>query len=358
MVDAGIATTVPGVQPAPDIYLILVDKYSRSDLLAERYGFDNRPFESELRRGGFVIPPAARANYVHTFLALAGMLNVEYLDDLSSSFGKSLHWELTYPLIENNRVAAFLHEHGYRVVTFPTEFGGTRQNRYADLQLPAPRDVRSEVQAAWWHVTALPVVHELACHAVSCASENPPYAPASTDLMDWRFRMLASLPDSSGHPLFVFAHLLTPHEPYVYDEHCDHAAPYWPRSDTGTRVPAAYVAQVQCANAKLLEVVDSIRVRSRVPPVILLQADHGHARLGRDIPPIGEANHEAIRDRTSVFAAYLLPGIPADSVPADVSPINMMRLVLRHYLGADLPPLPERTYWSSTGMPYVFTPVR
>ncbi len=47
------------------------------------------------------------------------------------------------------------------------------------------------------------------------------------------------------------------------------------------------------------------------------------------------------------FSAYRLPGV-ADSLVGDsISPVNVMRLVLRHYLAADLPPLEDRSYWSS-----------
>ena len=64
----------------PDIYFIILDKYTASRMLAAHYGFDNSPFENSLRRRGFVVPGAGQANYVHTSLALAAMLNLEYLD--------------------------------------------------------------------------------------------------------------------------------------------------------------------------------------------------------------------------------------------------------------------------------------
>jgi hypothetical protein len=38
--------------PRPDIYLIVLDGYSRADVLEQYYGFDNRPFLDGLRRRG------------------------------------------------------------------------------------------------------------------------------------------------------------------------------------------------------------------------------------------------------------------------------------------------------------------
>jgi hypothetical protein len=41
-----------------------------------------------------------------------------------------------------------------------------------------------------------------------------------------------------------------------------------------------------------------------------------------------------------------------------VTPVSALRLVLRHYFGADLPPLPDASYWSSNDRPYDFARVR
>lgn len=357
-VAANIAAPTTPSREAPDIYLILLDKYTGSAVLRTQYGFDNGAFETALRQRGFVVPAHPRPNYTHTFLTLGSMLNVRYVDDLTRWLGASSEWGPGYPLIENNRVMAFLHGRGYQVVTFPTEFGGTRQNRYADLQLPAPKDVRPEVEAVWSRQTATPVLWSLWSRLTGGEMEVLPYLPSSPALMDWRFQVLGRLPDASAHPLFVFAHLLTPHEPYIYDARCQPRPSFWPLTDEAQGVVArAYVAQIQCVNAKLLVAVDTILALSRTPPIILLQGDHGHGRLGRLLPNWGDASPAAREDRTSVFAAYLLPRLPADSVPADISPVNLMRLVLRQYFGADLPSLPEATYWSAAGHPYIFTRV-
>jgi hypothetical protein len=37
--------------------------------------------------------------------------------------------------------------------------------------------------------------------------------------------------------------------------------------------------------------------------------------------------------------------------------VNAARLVLRHYFGADLPPLEDASYWSTEGRPFDFVRV-
>ncbi|NLW85787.1 MAG: hypothetical protein GXY38_02835, partial [Planctomycetes bacterium] len=50
--------------PLPDIYFIVLDGYGRSDVLKERFGFDNSAFLAELADRGFGVYQNARSNYV------------------------------------------------------------------------------------------------------------------------------------------------------------------------------------------------------------------------------------------------------------------------------------------------------
>jgi hypothetical protein len=47
-----------------------------------------------------------------------------------------------------------------------------------------------------------------------------------------------------------------------------------------------------------------------------------------------------------VFSAYLLPGLSGETITDSVTPVNVTRLLLRHYFGADLPPLEDVSYWA------------
>ncbi|HEY9506289.1 MAG TPA: sulfatase-like hydrolase/transferase [Gemmatimonadales bacterium] len=363
----GVARAVP-VRPAiarpaeprrrlPDIYLILLDKYEATRMLGPQYGLDNRPFEDSLRARGFLVPGHAQANYVHTSLALAAMLNFDYLDDLPKRFGvDNQDWKLIYPMIENNQLAAFLRSRGYRYVFFPSAFAPTRQSRIADAQLPSPSQIRPEFESVWLWTTPMQAARLLVCSVVRCRVYAFSYAPESADLLDWK---LAQLPELAGgeQPVFSFAHLALPHEPYVYYKSCAHRQPYWPLDDAidTLTLKRAYVEQIECLNRKLLVLVDALQRRSSTPPIILLQSDHGHGRLGRLAPSLEAVAPWQVAERRAVFAAYALPGVPPDEVSDSITPVNIIRLVLRHYFKADLPNRPDVTYWSGWTRPYRFT---
>jgi hypothetical protein len=173
------------------------------------------------------------------------------------------------------------------------------------------------------------------------------------DIMDRRFEQLKELA-GGDIPTFAFAHLSLPHEPFMYHADCSHRDPYWPvgagrRGDEEAN--RGYLDQIRCANRKLAELVDSILARSSRPPVILLQADHGHGRIGQ-LPAFEKVSAYQLRERMSVFSAYLLPGVPSGAVRDSVTPVNALRLVLRHYFGADLPPLEDASYWGPEERPF------
>lgn len=341
-----IAERLP-VGPRPDIYLIILDKYTGGEVLQDHFGFDNGAFEEHLRSRGFVVPRSGQANYPQTPLALTSMLNLEYLQNLPRDVS-------LYDLIENNRLAGFLKQQGYRFVFFPTGFRITWQNRKADVQLPPPREVRGEFAAVWENTTMLPELLSGACALLGCAGGRFLVTAQAATLMDWKFEQLKEL--SGGNtPVFALAHLSLPHEPFLYHADCSHRDLYWPvgagvlgdqEADRG------YLDQIQCANRKLATLVDSIVARSRRPPVILLQADHGHGRIGHLPPTPDMVSAYQLRERMSAFAAYLLPGMPDGVVGDSVTPVNVLRLVLREYLGADLPPLEDASYWGLEERPF------
>jgi hypothetical protein len=357
------ADPVPPAGEKPHLFLIFLDKYTGHQSLAANFDYDNTPFEASLQRQGFFVPKAAKANYVQTFLAVASMLNWQYLDEVAEQVGKdNPRASVAFPLIEDNRTWRALRALGYEFVFLPTWFPATRENRYADLQLPDPSSLTHEFEAAWIRGTVLYPLLERICPVVHCPAAVVPYLPESPESIDWKFHQIPSFAESK-RPVFVLAHLIVPHEPYIYNADCSHRRPYWPRSEAGSNeaaVKVAYVAQIRCLNTKIDTMVRQILTRTTRPAIILLQSDHGHGRLGAGgrVPPEAYLNPAQVRERTDVFAAYLLPGAPRGLVYDSISPVNAMRAVMRYYYRLDRPPLPDASFWSPTARPYDFVRVR
>jgi hypothetical protein len=359
--DDGAPTAMPlptlsadrtAVSDRRDIFLIILDKYTGGEVLSSHFDFDNGEFEDFLRDRGFVVPHSAQANYPLTLPALASMLNLDYLHALPHDLPLN-------EAVANNRVAGFLKSQGYRFAFFPTGYRLTHRSRLADVQLLPPEQDRGEFAAVWVATTMLPELARGACALAGCDGARILTRAQLAEIMDWKFDRIQGLA-GGGQPTFVLAHLLLPHEPYLYHADCSHREPYWPAGFGLLHDEAAthgYLDQIRCANRKLKELVDSLLARSARPPVILLQADHGHGRFGK-VPPLEKLSSAQVRERMSVFAAYFLPDLPVDAIADSVTPVNALRLVLRHYLQADLPPLEEAGYWVQNDNRLGYTRIR
>ncbi|HSC71503.1 MAG TPA: hypothetical protein VLH58_09130, partial [Candidatus Methylomirabilis sp.] len=103
----------------------------------------------------------------------------------------------------------------------------------------------------------------------------------------------------------------------------------------------------------LLATVTRLIRDSKVPPVIVLQGDHGTSFLQYStaidpslVPP------SAARERLGAFGAYYFPGIAPEALGDTVSVVNVLGHVLRQYFGADLPPDPNTHYISLESSPF------
>jgi len=348
------SSAVPKTSPppgGPDIYLIVLDKYTGSRSLKSNFEFDNSEFEAFLTSRGFVLPKAAQANYIYTILSLATLLNYRYLDDLSSQrHAQGRNKNRLNHLIEDSAVWRFLKARNYRFIFFPTGFPFTAGNRFADLQLPHPRQIPSEFEIVWRWTTLLDPALAWLCPRANCARTPMPFANDPKHL-EWQFDQLTQLPKLSRptQPLFVFAHLTVPHEPYVFRADCEPRPPMGAsfgivQDDSPEK--QAYTAQISCLNRRLRSVVDHLLKDSPRSPIILLQSDHGHGRMPLHIPDLELVTPDRIAERMDIFAAYYLPGASKEIIYDSITPVNVFRTVFRQYFQSDLAPLPDVSYWS------------
>ncbi|HWL38757.1 MAG TPA: hypothetical protein VNO75_00845 [Gemmatimonadaceae bacterium] len=345
----------------PDVYVIVLDKYSSGAWLSHSYGVDHRPFEDSLRALGFVVPRAARANYAHTQLALASFLNWRYIE--AQGAGEAApSWDRMRHLIGAATTWDAFKKHGYRVVSFSTSFPATRAVANADVELSLAN--RSAPLGETWRLNSPLASMPLQCTTGACTRAGPtPYPIETVSDVEWKLKKLQSLSDSAG-PILAFMHLLVPHEPYLFDADCATGAPWWPLNDQGAnfaRIGEEYAIQVGCLDRMLLRTVRSLLRKPGPRPVIVLQSDHGHGRITAD-PLRGftltatELSPEQLGERFGVFAAYTFPGADT-AVYDDISAVNVMPLVMRSLFGTVAQRLPDRSLWSTYQDAFTFTEI-
>jgi hypothetical protein len=334
-----------------DVYLIILDEYANSNILRERFGFDDRLFVDSLRHLGFTIPRAIHSNYVHTLLSVPSLLNFSHLTSLESELGPR-NTDPTLPnyLVENNRTTAFLKAQGYRFLFFPSQWWiSTEHNRNADWEFRAwdrinlLREVtRSDLRRAFIGTTPLALLYRndaFDADYVRRILEGIEQVPL------WR------------EPTFTFAHILNPHYPYVFDAACRPLKRRPTAGWSGGRRDA-YVGQVQCLNTLVLRTISNVVQRSAVTPIILLVGDHGSNSLRySDAPTAAQVSPAQARERFGAFAAFLLPGNPDPQLTDSLTLVNLIPKVLNTYFGAGIPLAPDKLYMSLEKTPYAFAEV-
>lgn len=328
----------------PDIYYIVPDRYAGEETLRTIYDFDNSAFYDALEERGFYVARDSYANYIKTPHSLVSSLSMEYLDadELNAEANSGEDREPIHRRLRGELpVPHTLQELGYRHLQVAPWWGPTRGNVDADV-VYAYKGV-SEFSSALIQTTLLAALDVN-------AQEIDPW--------DWRvlrahtlyeLDRLERIPEGPG-PKFVFAHLLIPHDPYVFDID----GSFMDRPQVRAQgEPESYLRQLQYTNRRLLDIVDRIQAAytsSEEQPIIIIQADEG------PFPPAyrgnewgfdwTDASDVELQQKFGILSAYYLPGVdPAEAGLDDsITPVNTFRIVFNAYFGANLPLLPDRVY--------------
>ena len=329
----------------PDIYYVILDAFGRPDILKASYNLDLDQFVAALKARGFVVPARSQSNYSHTFLSISSSLNLSYLDPVATD-EESGDRRVLYYLIQNNALMKLARRAGYRVLAIGSNYAATEQLTSAD---------RCHCEQFG--------LHEVEATAISLTPLGA--LPLTRWTYDAHRRKIESslqhLRESSAEagPKLVFAHLLSPHPPFVFTADgspVDNSSRVYGFQDgrmfagSAEQYAAGYRAQAQFLTQQVLAAIDTILARPGPPPVIVVHGDHGPRSMG----DVEDMRGEKARDGVGIFSAYRFPGNPVAPLRDDMTPVNGIRLLANRYLGTSLPALPDVTFISTLQQPFKF----
>jgi hypothetical protein len=341
-------SSVPGLSVGarrPDIFYVILDRYAGQETLRRLYGFDNRPFLRELEERGFSIAERSWSNYLKTDMSLTSSLNMDLLDrealdqDDPDTFGP------IYAAFQSHlKVPGELRRLGYEYIHIASYWEPTGTNVDADRILRY--ESGSEFSAAVLATTAWMLINPVAPDDDPETIEFPELA------RDHTLYEFDRLEDAAGRPgpTFVFAHVLVPHPPYVFN--ADGSMPTTDEvASRGAR--KSYIEQLKWTNSRVLALLDTLLgVPADQQPIVILQADEGPfpTRFSTDESDFEwlKARPDEIQEKYAILNAHYLPGVdPADYGFTDTtSPVNAFRIVFNAYFDGHLPLLPDVSYLS------------
>lgn len=305
----------------PDLYFIVLDAYGRADVLQEQFGYDNTPFLDAMAARGFHVVPRAETNYDWTNESLPAAVNLTYLEHLEKILPDydELNPRSLYQRAVLHRV---LGAQGYHLAATETKDPLSDPDDSFDtiLRYSPGAFGMTRFELLLLDMTPLPKILRL-------FGVHPGYSL-------WRERILHTLGNlpmpaaAQEDPVYLQAHIICPHRPFVFDAEGNAANPDTafsltarPGMDPPFEVLAQqYIDQVQGLNRRVLNAVDKILETADTPPVIAIVSDHG--------PPLQSVYHEG---RRKILMLILTPDGAAP--PDDLNLVELWPWILRTQLG-------------------------
>ena len=286
-------------------------------MLQDLYDFDNQETINFFEDSGFYVANRSKSNYIRTVQSVSSTLNLSYLSNSEwlahenqDDFGAYKYF------LTNNLVKNQLETLGYQIFVIPNNFGLTQwegANVFSKHSFGTP--------FLWEYLRTTALAHFV---------YDLPYAAHREQVLD-SFELLEDSVDLPG-PKFIFAHIISPHPPFVFKEDGSTTQPdrhfnFSDASDLAFPIDyyhSGYLHQLKFINTKIEKTISQILAESKSPPIIIVQGDHGPGSTLNfwDIN-LNNCHYE----RMSILNAYHLPDFDYKLLYPEISPVNSFRVI-------------------------------
>ncbi len=295
----------------PDVYYIVLDEYAGLESIEKLYNYDNRQFVSQLEKRGFYIAKKSKTKYSASEMSMASTLNMDYIKK----------GDEPYKMIQNSKVSRIFKQLGYKVFIFPMNSQAVFNN--SDEVIEFSEMWVNDFNLAFLQTTMLSFL-------VDIIIEKRDYGQYYRNKILFIFERLSKLPEEKGRK-FVYCHIMCPHYPFVFDKNGEETEP---ENFFNIQDKTYYLNQYIFINKKVIDLVDQLLARSKTPPVIVIQSDHGQ----RGAAPRNTTYRMAVGELwQDIFNAYYLPAFANKWLFESISPINTFRVIFNAYFQTHFP---------------------
>ena len=377
------ATAAAAKADKPDIYYIVLDRYTNNDVMKSQFGYDNSDFLQFLSDKGYYVNNSGHNNYPYTTMSIASTMAAGYNNDIINRFAGS-DAQTTVPFdetVRNSPVASALKSIGYDYTLLGNWYETSNRSDLANTaSLTAGRLTIFGQTITLNNLAKNYLTHSAVWRFMDFGWSVGNFKILSyenlgdVDMDLYQLGQLKALANAKSGGRFVFAHLLMPHDPYYFN--ADGSLSNISGNDNyGAPLKQKYVGQVKFVNDQMKNILTAIDKNSGGKAVVVLQSDEGpypnqlndqqldfatsSSELGKgDMTKWSPAN---LRMKYGNLAAYHIPAAdfsrPAVADAADNA--NVFRLVFNSYFGYDFGYLPDCYYAYPDGRdrPMIFTDI-
>lgn len=348
----------------PDIYLIILDEFASLKTIKEEWGYNNDSFADFLRDKGFFVTENSESRYNQTILSISSLLNIDYVtgpiekssignflsdpESVSGSgdnnFIKKTDFNEVMQKLNNNFFTNYLKEHGYKLHVLE----GISQHQssfkihntdssFAYQELKKSDKPGSLVDAFYLELIKKTIIKPFDMFFNLNQTYNINYLGTK-----YIVNYLKKPFNHNKTPKFIYAHIMCPHGPFVFDRGGNYSSPITPDGQRiggfvskKNTVNDAYLDQYIYICDEIKNIVNShIQKNPSVLPVIIIQSDHGPRPF-----------FVYLKDRMNsfkVFNAVYFPDGDYRKLYDSIAPINTMRVVLNKYFGENFKMLEDK----------------
>jgi hypothetical protein len=347
----------------PNIYYIVLDRYASDTTLSKDYDFDNSDFMDYLSSEGFVNRKDAYANYPFTMMSISSTLAMNYHTALGAEFAnQSKDFQPAFPyrqILDNPPVAKALQAKGYEYNHISSWWDFTRKIPSADGEPTLSYRLRIFGKTFWLSDLQRDIVNKSILSPLLLKGMTVGHTAIIKYDLDRNpvqnfnaeisaVKKIAGGSKSENAPQFTFAHILSPHDPYIFDENGENPTYSHERDDNGVDETVKYTNQLTYLNKRIKDLIGTIR-REDPKAVVVIQADEGP--YPKQFRGTLTSSHyydpitlplEQMRQKTGILASYYMPGVDADTLAAKIpASVDTFRFVLSQYAGYELSTLPD-----------------
>ena len=320
----------------PDVYYIILDEYAGPRGL-EFLQYDNSEFLSYLTEKGFYLPADPHSNYPMTHFSVPSSMNMRYINYFADQLGKeSKNYLPVRELLFNSEVIQNFKSLGYKIVIFNS--GWVSPDEFKNVDVSLCKDEKFVDSVLLDTVTRTSMIG----YFVERWSEQQ-----SRDRVLCTFSELPTIKDDYEEPVFVFAHMLIPHAPYVFGPNGEAIVPGTSLYSEKWDEKLAYIDQLKFTNKETQTMIEKLLEDKDKEPLIIIQSDHGTGFIDWKNP-----TDDMLRQRFSNFNAYYFPDDAKNQLYERITPVNSFRVIFDAYFNGNYPLLEDKAYWSNGYAPY------
>jgi hypothetical protein len=312
----------------PDIYWVILDGYTRSDVLRSDYNYDDTTMIDGLEDLGFYVAKCSQSNYPNTVYSLTSAINLNYLQDFLDNLDILPSWA-------SSTLIRTLRNYGYQIITFKNSVRGHFDLGEDVLIQRAGKTVPgiglfgnlTEFELLVFNTSILRVFKDGEGLFGDDFSRNASYN-------EHYFQTIFNIDSAQnlsnyGSPKFVLLHIIAPHDPYVFSPDGKYS-----NANIGNQIKG-YATNVEYLGNTIPNALGNIIENSDSPPIIIIQGDHG---------PTGTKSAD---NRMKILNAFYFPDeIPYTSLYPEISPVNNFRVLLNSYFDGKYPLLDDKAYYT------------